>query len=154
MGTMGKRQRTFLHKQDGSVILETALMIGVLLVLTFGMIDFGRVMYLSNNLISAAREGARGGAVMTSPVSVSAVKTIVKGRFNSYTFGGDNLKDADITVTDNSTSSPPSVRVQIAYSFNWLSPLPAVMAMLGQSGWRGSTGSTLHAAAEYRYESP
>src|SRR5262245_50637019 len=99
---MGLRRPTFSQKQDGSVILETALMILVLLVLTFGMIDFGRVMYLSNNLISAAREGARGGAVMASPVSVSSVKTIVKNRFNSYTFGGDNLKDADITVTDNS----------------------------------------------------
>jgi Flp pilus assembly protein TadG len=151
---MDRRRRTFLQKPDGSVILETALMILVLLVLTFGMIDFGRVMYLSNNLISAAREGARGGAVMASPVSVSAVKTIVKGRFNSYTFGGDNLKDADITVTDNSALATPSVRVDIAYSFNWISPLPAVMALLGQTGWRGTTGSTLHAGAEYRYESP
>ena len=67
---MDRRQRTFFQKQDGSVILETALMITVLLILMFGMVDFGRVMYTSNSLISAAREGARSGAVLPSPVDV------------------------------------------------------------------------------------
>src|SRR5262249_35423309 len=50
---METRQRSFVQKQDGSVILETALMITVLLILMFGMIDFGRVMYTSNSLVSA-----------------------------------------------------------------------------------------------------
>jgi Flp pilus assembly protein TadG len=142
---MGKRQRTFFQKQDGSVILETALMITVLLVLTFGMVDFGRVMYTSNSLISAAREGARAGAVQTT-VDPVAIKGIVKSRFNSYTFGGDNLKDADITVTDLSGSSPPSIRVSIAYSFKWITVLPSLL------GWGSGSTSTLHSQAEYRYE--
>jgi Flp pilus assembly protein TadG len=144
---MATRQRTFLQKQDGSVILETALMITVLLVLTFGMVDFGRVMYTSNSLISAAREGARVGAVQTT-VDKPAIKTIVESRFNSYTFGGDNLKDADITVTDLSGSSPPSVRVSIAYTFKWLTPMASLL------GWTSGSSftSTLHSQAEYRWE--
>ena len=58
---MDKQQRTFFQKQDGSVILETAMMLTVILILTFGMVDFGRVMYTSNSLISAAREGVASG---------------------------------------------------------------------------------------------
>ena len=74
-------------------------MITVLLMLMFGMVDFGRVMYTSNSLISAAREGARFGAVQPYAVDVPcAIKDTVEARFNSYTFGGDNLKDANITV--------------------------------------------------------
>jgi len=144
---MDMRRRTFLEKQDGSVILETALMIAVLLMLTFGMVDFGRVMYASNSLVSAAREGARAGAVQ-SPVDAAAIKAIAESRFNSFTFGGDNLKDADVAVTDNSGSSPPSVKVVITYSFKWITPMARLM------GWTSgaSFASTLHASAEYRYE--
>ncbi len=83
---METRQRTFFQKQDGSVILETALMITVLLLLMFGMVDFGRVMYTSNSLISAAREGARGGAVLPTPwTSPTDQGRSYEARFNSYT---------------------------------------------------------------------
>jgi len=144
---MDRRQRAFFQKQDGSVILETALMISVLLVLTFGMVDFGRVMYASNSLVSAAREGARAGAVQF-PVNPAAIQAIAESRFNSYTFGGDNLKDADVVVTDLSGSTPPSIKVVITYSFKWITPMARLM------GWTsGSSFSTnLHASAEYRYE--
>ena len=107
---MDKRQRTFFQKQDGSVILETALMITVILILIFGMIDFGRVMYTSNSLISAAREGARFGAVQNRPISITKVDSVVKARFNQYTFGGDNLVDANIVVDTSSTSPRPTSR--------------------------------------------
>lgn len=144
---MSNRRRAFFRSQDGSVILETALMVTVLLMLMFGMVDFGRVMYTSNSLISAARDGARIGAVQ-STVNTANIKTTVKSRFNSYTFGGDNLTDADITVTDNSALSPPSIKVQIAYTFKWITPVARLM------GWTSGSSftSTLHAQAEYRYE--
>lgn len=144
---MGNRRRAFLQNRDGSVILETALMITVLLMLIFGMVDFGRVMYTSNSLISAARDGARIGAVQTT-VNTANIKATVESRFNSYTFGGDNLTDGMITVTDNSTASPPSIRVQIAYTFKWITPVARLI------GWTSGGGftSTLHAQAEYRYE--
>jgi len=144
---MDMRRRTFLEQQDGSVILETALMLAVLLMLTFGMVDFGRVMYASNSLVSAAREGARAGAVQF-PVDPAAIKAVAESRFNSFTFGGDNLKDADVVVTDNSGSTPPSIKVVINYSFKWITPMARLM------GWTSgsSFASTLHASAEYRYE--
>jgi Flp pilus assembly protein TadG len=143
---MGGRQRTFLQRQDGSVILEAALMITVLLMLTFGMVDFGRVMYTSNSLISAAREGARGGAVL-SPVDTTAMKNVIRGRFNSYTFGGDTLANSNIAIVDSSALSPPSIKVTVTYPFKWISPFARLI------GWTtGSFTSNLHATAQYRYE--
>jgi hypothetical protein len=106
-------------------------------------------MYTSNSLISAAREGARAGAVAPSPVDVPTLKGIVEARFNSYTFGGDNLVDANIAITDLSAALPtPSIKVVVTYPFKWISPVARLL------GWTsGSTFTTnLHATAEYRYE--
>jgi Flp pilus assembly protein TadG len=144
---MDGRRQTFLKSRDGSVILETALMITVLLLLTFGMVDFGRVMYASNSLISAAREGARFGSVEAT-VNSTVIDSVVRGRFNQYTFGGDTLKNSNIVVTDSSALSPPSVKITITYPFKWISPVARLL------GWTNGSNFTtnLHATAQYRYE--
>jgi len=145
---MRKRQRTFFKNQDGSVILEAALMITVLLLLTFGMVDFGRVMYTTNSLVSAAREGARFGATMPA-VNTTAIQDTVIARFNPYRFGGDNLVRANVTATAVGTPVT-SVRVSIAYPFTWITPVAAVVSLIAHS--TVNYNSTLHAQAEYRYE--
>jgi len=145
---MGKRRRTFFQKQDGSVILETALMISVLLILMFGMVDFGRVMYTTNSLVSAAREGARFGATQNT-VNTGAIQDTVLARFNPYRFGGDNLLKANVTATAVGTPTT-SIRVSISYPFTWITPVAAVASLIANG--TVSYGSTLHAQAEYRYE--
>ncbi len=76
------------------------------------MIDFGRVMYTSNNLTSAAREGARFGAVMNHPVNqttIASIDSVVKARFNSaLTFGGTNLTNTNIDIDTSTTSAAAS----------------------------------------------
>ena len=58
-----RRFRRFLRNENGSIIVETALMITILLLLTFGIVDMGRALYVSNTLILAARDGARWAVV-------------------------------------------------------------------------------------------
>ena len=154
---MDRQQRTFFQKQDGSVILETAMMLTVILVLTFGMIDFGRVMYTSNSLISAAREGARFGAVESpgpspgvSPAGVTAIRAVVRKRFNQFTLGGDTLKDNNIDVDTSSTSPPTFVKVSIKYKFTWLSPVAGIAGIIGHRSI--SYADSLHSQATFRYE--
>lgn len=146
---MSRTVRALIRDRDGAVILEASLMIAIILLLTFGMIDFGRVMYTSNSLISSAREGARYGAV-ESPVVAAKIDSVVRKRFNSFTFGGDTLTDGAITVVDSSANVTPSVQVSIAYTFRWISPVASIASLIA----RGSVSyrSTLHAQARYRYE--
>jgi Flp pilus assembly protein TadG len=148
---MNRQRRTFFQKQDGSVILETALMISVLLILMFGMVDFGRVMYTSNGLVSAAREGARFGAARptSDAAAMQAVQDTVIARFNPYKFGGDNLVRANITATAVGTPTT-SIKVAITYPFTWITPVAAVASLIANHSVTYS--STLHAQAEYRYE--
>jgi Flp pilus assembly protein TadG len=144
---MGTRWRRFISGRDGSVILEAALMITVLVVLAFGMIDFGRLMYTLNTLTSAAREGARTGAVMTA-VNQTTIKAVVRARFNPFTFGGDALTDARIVVVDSSTAVSPFIGDTIRYKFKWLTPVPCLLRLSSCSS--DTTG--LKAYAAFRYE--
>lgn len=133
-------------------MIETALMITILLVLTFGMIDIGRALYTANSLVSAVREGARYAAIdqnLTSDTAV-ALKDTVRSHFNQYTFGSaamirDSVKIT--AVTDPSTGGPGSIIVSVNYPFKWITPIPRLL------NWTsGSLTSVLHAQAQYKYE--
>lgn len=47
------------HKQTGSVIVEFALLLTPLLILAFGITEFGRAMYQYNAIAKSVRDGAR-----------------------------------------------------------------------------------------------
>lgn len=51
--------RTLRQHRAGQSLVETALVIPVLALLTFGLLDFGRAYYFQVAVTNAAREGAR-----------------------------------------------------------------------------------------------
>jgi Flp pilus assembly protein TadG len=57
------RLRNRLRPQDGAAAVEFALIVGVLVMLLFGMLQFGLAFFQLQNLRAATREGARVGAV-------------------------------------------------------------------------------------------
>jgi hypothetical protein len=141
--------RRLASSRDGSVILETAIMITILLMLMFGIVDLGRVLYTENNLVSAAREGGRFGATDQLVCTVlgndlDAVKDTTKAHFSP--FGGPVLTRAMITTTlvgTGGTCGPTSIVVTIAYPFTWITPIQRLV---------GTLRSTLHAQSEFRLE--
>jgi Flp pilus assembly protein TadG len=56
-------------RDDGAAAVEFALVLPLVLVLVFGIIDMGRLLFTANSLTSAVREGARFAAVQTDPSS-------------------------------------------------------------------------------------
>lgn len=50
-------------KESGQTLVELALVLPVLLILIFGVIEFGRIFHATHVITSAAREGARAAAV-------------------------------------------------------------------------------------------
>lgn len=133
--------RRLVASRDGSVILETALMITILLMLMFGIIDLGRALFTANNLVSAAREGARYGAVDPNMISdTMAVKDTVIKHFSP--FGGPVLTRANVSATPMG-SPVSSIRVRVGYRFTWITPIRR---------FAGSMTDSLHAQAEYLWE--
>ncbi len=70
------------HRERGASLPETAIVMVILLTLTFGIIDFGRAMYTYGFVAQVAREGARW--------------TIVRGSL-SCTNSGNNLPGCNAT---------------------------------------------------------
>jgi Flp pilus assembly protein TadG len=143
--------RRLASSRDGSVMLETALMITILLMLMFGIVDLGRVLYTQNDLVSAAREGARYGATdanfrTTGLADTIAVQDTTRAHFN--TMGGTAMTRAMVAVTEQGAGIT-SIRVVVSYPFTWITPIPRLLKWTTAGG---TMTSTLHAQAEYRYE--
>jgi Flp pilus assembly protein TadG len=135
--------RRLVQSRKGSVMVETALMITILLVLMFGIVDLGRALFTANNLTSAAREGARWAAVQPPGLDTNAVKTQVINHFSP--FGGPALTNANIATTFTGIADDQSraLRVTVKYRFTWITPIRALV---------GNMADTLHAQAEYHLE--
>jgi hypothetical protein len=137
--------RRFVASRNGSVILETAIMITILLMLMFGIVDLGRALYTENVLVSAAREGGRFGAsyqslLTSTPPDTLAVKDTVINHFSP--FGGPALTRANITTTLVGVPFT-SIRVLIKYRFSWITPIQRLV---------GTMRDTLHAQSEFKLE--
>ena len=63
-----------LRRTDGNAVVEMALLLPILLLIIFGITEFGRAVMTTNVLNSAAREGARLAAVsqLSDTLSVQA----------------------------------------------------------------------------------
>jgi Flp pilus assembly protein TadG len=106
-------RKLFLKNKDGQSTIEFALVLPILLLVLFGITEFGRAIMVTNILNTASREGARLAAV-------SAVgDTIVEHRVKEV-LAAANLNGA--------TVDPPSydlnqktVTITVRYDFKFLS---------------------------------
>lgn len=64
--------RSRLPEQEGAAAVEFALIAGVLMLLIFGMLQFGVAFFELQNLRAASREGARLGAVGADEPTIRA----------------------------------------------------------------------------------
>lgn len=105
----------FRRETKGASMVEFAIIAPLLFLLIFGIIDFGRVFFLVNNLTNAAREGARLGAVLREGQTgvLSQIQTATRDRIN------DNYRDsATYNVSYQGVAPERTVRVEVAdYKF-------------------------------------
>src|SRR5690348_5617325 len=126
--------------EKGSVMVEFAFSVVLLLVMVFGVIDFGRAMYTYHFLSNAAREATRwasvngatcgsDGSCTTGPASAGNVSTYVQ---RIVPPGVDPTKvittptwPGNGTATCNKFPNDPGcpVQVEVSYNFNFLVPI-------------------------------
>ena len=91
-----------LRSESGASAVEFALLLPVLMLILFGIIEFGLALHRQSILTNASREGARLGIVLSIPPITDAA---INARIDTY------LTSAGITpgnVTRNSPIIPPS----------------------------------------------
>jgi Flp pilus assembly protein TadG len=125
---MLNRRRSGGNTRDrGAAAVEFALLLPVLLLIVFGIIDFGRALNAQITLTQAAREGARLDA-LGQPNVVSraqAAATGLSGVTVTEVYAcqqGDGQKNLDASV-------------KTSYSFSFITPIGAIAGFFGGSGF-------------------
>ncbi|MGQ9646622.1 MAG: TadE/TadG family type IV pilus assembly protein [Thermodesulfobacteriota bacterium] len=119
-------------RQTGASAVEFAIILPILLVLIFGIIEFGFAIYDKTMITNACREGARAGIVYRDPrVTDEEIASVVNHYLSNYliTFGGSN--SATVTVTRTGYHSGDELKVRVAYTYTSLI-LPDLIQTLGR----------------------
>jgi Flp pilus assembly protein TadG len=123
-------------------MVEFSIIAFLLLVMVFGMVDYGRYFLLRANLTNAVREGARFAATLPgSPPDQTTVENYTRARIS---FGNSALGVMSVTAQGASIPTNPSrVRVQLLnYPFT-----PATFLVI-------KSAKTISVTAEFRKEQP
>jgi Flp pilus assembly protein TadG len=145
-------RRLLRRDRRGAAAVEFAIAFPLLAVLAFGAIDFGRAFFLRNSLITAAREGARAGAVLqTLCTGQGAAATTMRNAARAAFSDPGSLTDAYMTVSISPSGvnaciiGPTDVRLNVVgFPFT---PITPVMRLIGRNG-----GFAVNASASYRWD--
>jgi Flp pilus assembly protein TadG len=122
--------------ERGAGMAETAIVMGVVLSLLFGIIDFGRTMYTYAFVAQLARQGARWAIVRGDQCTLldhcSATSTDVQTYVRSLSYGATDANRIAVTATWSAASCPPNattekqpgcvVSVNVQYPFRFIAP--------------------------------
>ena len=136
--TIGKGTNS---SESGSALIEVAVVLPILLVLSMGIMDFGRAFHAKALLDQAAREGCRL-AVVTAP-DAALVQSRVASILSSggltpgsvTVVGPDGSRMVTVTVTSTFTFVTPGVFALIGASYG------NTLAMTGRATMRFESGS-------------
>jgi Flp pilus assembly protein TadG len=135
--------RRRICREDGAAAIEFALVLPLLLILVFGIIDFGRLLFTANTLTSAVREGARFASVQ-EVLSEGDVRSHM-APYLSVALGGSPVDQNTIVLSDAvDAAGVHNVTVRITeYTFTAITPFANLVGM-------GSV--TLSPEATFRWE--
>lgn len=121
------------NHERGAAAVEFALILPVLLLLVFGIVEFGRVYNIQTSMTAAAREGARAMAIDNDSVAATAAAVSAAAPYS--------LSTTQVSVSPascpSSNTTDALVKVTVTYPVTLL------------TGWFG-TSITLHGTGVMR----
>jgi hypothetical protein len=124
------------NSDRGAAAVEFALVVPVLLIVVFGIIDFGRMLNAQLQVSEAAREGARAASVITgdSDARADAAGARIQD-FSSNTVGGVEFDRADSSFCSSNPADGDANSVIAQYDFHFITPVGDIGALLGGGRW-------------------
>jgi len=140
--------RTLTHNEQGQALVEFALVLPVLILVLFGMVEFGRGFNYWNDVTHISAEGARFAVVnrKPNPVNVASLQAqlLSQGDAVELRSGGSSAlpQPARVCVDfPNGTSQiGDPVRVSVTFTYHWLPALDSVTKLIDKK--KGFTATT------------
>jgi Flp pilus assembly protein TadG len=114
--------------------VEFALVLPVLLLIIFGIVDFGRMLYIKITLTQAAESSARATAILGQQQGAQEAKTAIGDLDPS------NLDPPDVHACPSPPDPTQNATVTLTYHFAFVTPLAAIANLGGGSITLTSTG--------------
>jgi Flp pilus assembly protein TadG len=106
--------------ERGASAVEFAILLPVLMLILFGTIEFGMVMYSREILTNASREGARAGIVQQTPkLNQGQIEAVVT---NYLTNTGIDPANVTVSVTGAQGVFPNNLTVSTSYPYQFFAP--------------------------------
>jgi len=112
-----------IRGQRGAAAIEFAIVLPVLVLLLFGTIEFGLLLYNQQVITNASREGARAGIVNQTPrVTPQAIASVVTNYCGGslITFGDNATAGPNVNVSSTGTSFGDDLTVLVTYNYDFL----------------------------------
>jgi Flp pilus assembly protein TadG len=109
----------FWKSQRGQSLVELALTLPVIILVLFGILEFGRISYSYIVITHAAREGARAGAVGKTDAEIVATIRETAPLPNADT----NLHITKLEPSESARTSGLPLTVEVAYDVELVTPL-------------------------------
>ena len=128
------------RRQAGTSVVEMALVLPLLLLLVFGIGDFGIAYTQWNSLTNAVREGARVGVVFQTPCDPATVTTTIENTVSNFA-ASSGLNGAGIvtTVTNPCAGTGSQLTVRSTFPYNYI----AMAALAGLAPTINLTAQTV-----------
>ena len=132
------KKDVLLKNQKGATVVEFAIILPLLLLLIFGIIEFGLFLFNRHVITNAVREAARAGIVVRIPrLSNNDIETIARNYCEQYlvTFGTGTLNIPLPLLREDESGNPLGVDedgnailgrfgdiliVEATYDYDWL----------------------------------
>ncbi len=113
----------------GGTLIETALCLTLLLMLTFGVAEFGFFFYVKNIMVGAARNGARAAipsAAVNADVTTAVAAAMTAGGIRPTTYTV-SISPPDLSAGTVVAGTPITVTVSGAWGTVGVTPLSTAM---------------------------
>lgn len=128
------RRRHKSHLDRGAAAVEMALVLPLLLLVLFGLIDFGRAFNAQMQLTQAAREAVRVKALGGTNVDAQARVDAATGGLVSPTSAPFSKPTASFPFANCAAGDITSnAKVTVSYSFQFITPLGPIARFFGAS---------------------
>ncbi len=137
---------TVIKNRKGQAMVEAAIVITLFLALFFGIIEFGRAWFYSNNLDNSVRAAARYGAVLgNSSTSQTLIETYLRSEIGAVIPPDGIQGTPSVQVFDKNTNAQKLVsdathgdtlRVSVVYDFE---VIPGIVTSCNQKSYFSGT---------------